>query len=654
MEVQWKTLPNLSRYEFGSNGDIKNVRDGNMLHVNGRERLNNQCNLKDDNGKIVRKTIHRVVLELFGIDKKTTRVVRKDGNDFNNAIENLNYVDEVVDDETWMPFPENVQFEISRIGKIRNTRTGVVFEGRSVLQGYLTTIIQKKNYFVHVIVAKTYIPNPDNAVHVTHINGNVADNRVENLEWVQTKSVEKPTQIEQIPFTQAEPQEPTEPQEPVTLRKGSHPILMLDAETKTVMERFEYARLAAEWVYRNVYRREPTPDDIRREGDRLRDHIRHKTTFVDHGYIWMDEPDAQLEVVQDVLVKDPGTAEPKAVVEKRPGSKPILMMYADTRTVAKRFAFARSAAEWVYVNVYKRDASPDDIRRESDSLRDKFRTKKSFAYHGYLWEEEPSEEEPKEKPAEKHKKKLEAGETEPKKVKPEKHLNGRAVLKMTTERQVVETYACARHAATWMFRQEHEREPDEYETGRVAENLREVLRRNGTVNRMGFLWEFKAPLPDLLDGEVWKEMDESYSISNMGRLKTPTGIKDTFNSDNGYYVVKISTDTQIKRLHRLVATAFHENPEGKAEVNHINGNKLDNRAENLEWTTHTENVVHANETGLKKRMRVAQYDMDGKELARFKSTSDAAEKLGLTKTQVFNVCSGRSKQTNGFVFAYLS
>jgi hypothetical protein len=569
MEVQWKTLPNLAWYEFGSNGDIKNVRDGNMLHVNGRERLNNQCNLKDDNGKMMRKTIHRVVLELFGIDKKTTRVVRNDGNEFNNAIENLKYVNEVVDDETWMPFPENVQFEISRNGKIKNTRTGVIFEGRPVLQGYLTTIIQKKNYFVHVIVAKTYIPNPDNAVHVTHINGNVADNRVENLAWVQTKTIEKPIQIEQVPFAQAEPQEPTEPQEPVTLRKGSHPILMLDAETKTVMERFEYARLAAEWVYRNVHRREPTPDDIRREGDRLRDNIRRETTFVDHGYIWMDEPEAQLEVVQEVLVKDPGTAEPKAVVEKRPGSKPILM-------------------------------------------------------------------------------------TEPKKVKPEKHLNGRAVLKMTAERQVLETYACARHAATWMFRQEHEREPDEYETGRVAENLREGLRRNGTVNRMGFLWEFKAPLPDLLDGEVWKEMDESHSISNMGRLKTPTGIKDTFNSDNGYYVVKISTDTQIKRLHRLVATAFHENPEGKAEVNHINGNKLDNRAENLEWTTHTENVVHANETGLKKRMRVAQYDMVGKELARFKSTSDAAKKLGLTKTQVFNVCSGRSKQTNGFVFAYLS
>ena len=94
-----------------------------MLHENGRERLNNQLNLKDDDGKIVRKTIHRVILDLFGKGpiKPKTRIVHKDGNEYNNAIENLIYVDEVVDEsDVWCVFPENAQFTVSRSGKIKN------------------------------------------------------------------------------------------------------------------------------------------------------------------------------------------------------------------------------------------------------------------------------------------------------------------------------------------------------------------------------------------------------------------------------------------------------------------------------------------------------------------------------------------------------
>ena len=68
----------------------------------------------------------------------------------------------------------------------------------------------------------------------------------------------------------------------------------------------------------------------------------------------------------------------------------------------------------------------------------------------------------------------------------------------------------------------------------------------------------------------------------------------------GYYTVRLSYKgaTKTYLLHRLIAIAFISNPFNKRFVNHINGNKLDNRICNLEWSTHSENIQHAISTGL--------------------------------------------------------
>jgi hypothetical protein len=118
--------------------------------------------------------------------------------------------------------------------------------------------------------------------------------------------------------------------------------------------------------------------------------------------------------------------------------------------------------------------------------------------------------------------------------------------------------------------------------------------------------------------EIWKNIKdwEGYKISNLGRVKslpkkwiiqnnniqiTKERFKKNFKTNGGYLQVDLSKNTKRyhKYLHRLLAEAFILNPENKPEVNHIDGNKLNNNLKNLEWVTSSENKKHAFKIGLK-------------------------------------------------------
>ena len=190
--------------------------------------------------------------------------------------------------------------------------------------------------------------------------------------------------------------------------------------------------------------------------------------------------------------------------------------------------------------------------------------------------------------------------------------------------------------------------------------------------------------------EIWKpikDFEGLYEVSNLGNVRSVDRVIKFWNryqyvdvlfkgkllkqhNLRGYKSVGLWKNSKMHNIpiHRLVAKAFLENPLNKPQVNHIDGDKHNNRVDNLEWCTISENAKHAYRTGLKvirdkqkeqiKQLglqsgkKVIQKDLLGNIIKIFDSGRQASLELGISQGNISMCCNGYRKSVKGYIWEY--
>lgn len=163
--------------------------------------------------------------------------------------------------------------------------------------------------------------------------------------------------------------------------------------------------------------------------------------------------------------------------------------------------------------------------------------------------------------------------------------------------------------------------------------------------------------------EIWKVIDDRYSVSNLGRVKSNYANKERilkpFYNHDGYLMVDIRHPNTRKSIsvHRLVAIAFIPNPNNLKEVNHKDENKTNNCVDNLEWcdTKYNCNYGTRNERkGINCRKPICSVDENGK-ITHYGSRMEASKLTGIDDTSISKALSKnatRNKTAGGLLWFY--
>lgn len=177
--------------------------------------------------------------------------------------------------------------------------------------------------------------------------------------------------------------------------------------------------------------------------------------------------------------------------------------------------------------------------------------------------------------------------------------------------------------------------------------------------------------------EEWKDIDgfPGYQISSYGNVRSFTNNRHglcntphflgTDTNSNGYKRVFLGSKGRFF-VHHLVAKAFIPNPNDYPVVRHKDDDRLNNRADNLEWGTQADNIQDAirrgrfvsniaiaKEAALKKqRKRVLAKDLNGNPIGEYPSLCAAARDLGLNEGNISNMLHGHQKRAGSYTFEY--
>jgi hypothetical protein len=175
----------------------------------------------------------------------------------------------------------------------------------------------------------------------------------------------------------------------------------------------------------------------------------------------------------------------------------------------------------------------------------------------------------------------------------------------------------------------------------------------------------------------WKQVPNfpDYYVTICGRIRSAKrmphkDMKPTINMQ-GYHQLGLFLSDKGKHyrtgLHRMVALAWVPNPNNYPCVHHIDHNKANNHASNLEWVTYSQNMKYNYTTGgqigktnmkglfLEKNPNskwVHQYSLGGEYIQSFKGATTAADCFGIDVSHIVKVCRGKLKKTGGYKWSY--
>ena len=213
MKEIWKIIQEAPNYSISNLGQVKNNKTKHILKTQKSEAYERVKLYNCIDGKAHNKRVHRLVLEAFDSRPDMTNLVvnHKDGNPFNNKLENLEWKTQSENvkitwqrgrknknlnnnnneieysDEYWIPIPGYKTYVISNYGRVKSLKHNRILNTNEINKYLYVRLMENgidKKLSVHRLMMKSFEPREnEDKLQVNHIDGNKHNNKLENLEW---------------------------------------------------------------------------------------------------------------------------------------------------------------------------------------------------------------------------------------------------------------------------------------------------------------------------------------------------------------------------------------------------------------------------------------------------------------------------------------